>query len=543
MARLRRTEVAGHKRSRSPKMAAVVDTTYGRLEGTEEAGLYVFRGIPFAAPPVGPRRWLPPVPPERWNGVRAAKEFSAACPHVGVPGGASSVFLVKGPQDEDCLYLNVWTPGTDDARRPVMLWIHGGGYDFGSASQAIFDGWALARRGDVVVVTVNYRVGPFGFLNLAEVTNGAIPATGNEGLLDIVASLEWVRDNIAAFGGAPDNVTVFGESAGGWSVGSLMAMPCAHGLFHKAIAQSGIGHMALELESAAALGRSFLQGLGASGRDIDRLRSASPNEVLTAAPTLLKGVSDPDPTKRDRYLRHVIDGSVMPRSILESVAAGSAADVPLIIGMTRNELAGLPVPEDVSFEAMPEFVRQLVPSCVDMVGLATAYQKARRSRAARATPREIGLAIAGDAGVCMPSILVLDAHRRVQPASFHYIFTWNSPAGDGTQGSPHGIDIGFVFGTHAIDEECANHFGQGPAADALSNAVMDAWTTFARTGDPSTESLGYWPAYGDTRRTMMIGERTHVVDAPYEDERRAWAAYPDEVVFRTAWFHCDEREA
>jgi para-nitrobenzyl esterase len=516
-------------------MSALVDTAYGRLEGVEHAGLSIFKGIPFAAPPIGAKRWLPPQRPERWSGVRSAESFGSACPHIGMPPGYESPFLVKDPQSEDCLYLNVWTPGADDGRRPVMVWIHGGGYDFGAGSQANYDGRRLAQR-DVVVVTINYRVGPFGFLNLAEATSGLIPATGNEGLLDQVAALEWVRDNIAGFGGNPDNVTIFGESAGGWSVGSLMAMPSARGLFHKAIAQSGIGHMALCVESAAALGRSFLQELGVSGRDVDKMRAASPAELLAAAPSLMKAVADPDPTKRDRYLRHVIDGTVMPRYILDAVAAGDAADVPFVIGTTRDELSQLPIPEDAAFAALPEMITQFVPREVNIEALAKAYEKARLARPARATPREIGVAIAGDAAVRIPSIRALDAHRRVQPASYHYIFGWTSPAAGSSQGAPHGVDIGFTFGTHADEPVFAKFFGQGPAADALANAVMDAWSAFARTGDPSTASLGQWPAYGEARRTMIIGERTYVEDAPYEEERQAWEAYPDDIVFRTAWF-------
>ncbi|MGA7869291.1 MAG: carboxylesterase family protein, partial [Candidatus Binatus sp.] len=223
-------------------MGATVSIHQGKLDGDEQGGLFVFKGIPFAAPPTGARRWLPPEKPASWSGVRDARRFGAVAHQNSVMLSALSAMVIEGEQSEDCLSLNVWTPALGGKRRPVMVWIHGGAFTIGSGSQALYDGSVLARRGDVVVVTVNYRLGPLGFLRLADVTGGKIPATGNEGMLDQVAALEWVRDNIAEFGGDPGNVTIFGESAGGMSVGTLLAMPAARGLFHKAIPQSGACH-------------------------------------------------------------------------------------------------------------------------------------------------------------------------------------------------------------------------------------------------------------------------------------------------------------
>ena len=220
-------------------MSAIVSTRYGRLEGEEQDGLFVFKGVPFAAAPDGVRRWLPPEQPPTWTGVRDARRFGAVAHQNPVTNQALAAMKIEQAHSEDCLNLNVWTPGLDGARRPVMVWIHGGGFTIGAGSQEIYNGSVLARRGDVVIVTINYRLGPLGFLRLNDVTNGRIPSSGNEGLLDQIAALQWVRDNIAEFGGDPDNVTIFGESAGGMSVGALLAMPSARGLFHKAIAQSG----------------------------------------------------------------------------------------------------------------------------------------------------------------------------------------------------------------------------------------------------------------------------------------------------------------
>ena len=235
----------------SENKKTVVRTRDGKVKGSYQEGLYIFKGIPYVAPPVGERRWLPPQPVEPWQGVRQAQTFGATSPQNWSPlNDIIPDFGVVEPRSEDCLYLNVWSPGLDDARRPVLVWIHGGAFNLGSGSQSPYDASKLARRGDAVVVTFNYRLGVFGFLRLDEVTGGKVPATGNEGLLDQIASLEWVHDNIAAFGGDPDNVTLFGESAGAMSIGCLLAMPKARGLFHKAILQSGAGSTAAQLDEA-----------------------------------------------------------------------------------------------------------------------------------------------------------------------------------------------------------------------------------------------------------------------------------------------------
>ncbi|MCJ7743252.1 MAG: carboxylesterase family protein, partial [Dehalococcoidales bacterium] len=260
---------------------AMVTTTSGKIEGTYKDGLYIFRGVPYAAPPVGRRRWLPPEPAEPWSGVRPAKRFATIAPQ-----NPMEIQIIAPPepepQDEDCLYLNIWTPGLDDARRPVMVWIHGGGFTSGSGSSLAYNGRILSTRGNTVIVTINYRLGALGFLNLSEVTGGKIPATGNEGLLDQAFALEWVRDNIAAFGGDPDNVTIFGESAGGMSVGALLGMPKARGLFHKAIPQSGAAHSVNSMERAVRITKALLDILGISPGDTDGLRSLTVERLLDA---------------------------------------------------------------------------------------------------------------------------------------------------------------------------------------------------------------------------------------------------------------------
>jgi para-nitrobenzyl esterase len=373
-----------------------VETRRGRLRGVLERGLAVFRGIPFAAPPVGPFRFMPPEPPPRWAGVRDASRFGQAAPqNAAIAGPLLSLGI--GRTGEDCLYLNVWTPGIGRARRPVLVWIHGGAFVLGAGSQTLYDGSALARRGDVVVVTLNYRMGTLGFLRLRERFGDRLPATGNEGLLDQVAALQWVRDEIEAFGGDPANVTIFGESAGAMSCATLLGMPRARGLFHRAILQSGAANFRWPPDVAAALADLVLDELGLGSPEalraahLSRLLDAqrglfmdmlmSDRHVLGAlspagqrvAGALFLGLAlarrrfgsvtaplserlvtllrrrrrEGMPSPRVATLRAlrtrglpfqpVVDGAVVPRDPLDAVRDGGARDVPLLIGTNLDE--------------------------------------------------------------------------------------------------------------------------------------------------------------------------------------------------------------
>lgn len=265
---------------------AIVDTKYGKLEGTEDGGLHVFKDIPYATPPVGDKRWLAPELPEPWTGVRNATEWNTQAWQGAASGtGATSVFFLAADnpkRNEDCLVLNVFTPGVDargvgDAKRPVLVWIHGGGFGGGTGCTPAYSGANVARRGDVVVVTINYRVGVLGFLNLGEITEGRIPSTGNEGLLDQVMALQWVQGNISAFGGDAGNVTIYGESAGGMSVGALMAFEPARGLFHRASPISGAGSCCILRDRAVDVSDRFMKALDLSPKDdIDKLLAMHP---------------------------------------------------------------------------------------------------------------------------------------------------------------------------------------------------------------------------------------------------------------------------
>jgi para-nitrobenzyl esterase len=500
---------------------AVVETKNGKIEGDFRNGLYVFKGIPYAAPPLGRLRWLPPQPVVPWEGVRRAKAFGPNPPQNMLPGEPIEFLRMEGPQDEDCLYLNIWTPAPDNSRRPVMVWIHGGAFVIGSGSQPVFDTGVLAARGDVVYVTINYRLGALGFMNLEEWTGGKIPATGNEGLLDQVAALQWVHDNIAAFGGDPDNVTVFGESAGGMSIGCLMGMPAARGKFHKAILQSGAANTVGALSDAAEITGQYLEILGARSGDVDVLRSLTVKQLMDAQQTL---------SDRLREARHVItpfqplvDGEVIPELPIEAIQKGFAKGIIVLAGTNLDEwkLFGMMEPglDKLDEALMAERLMKLIPE--DYVyPLIQVYRNARERRGEATTPLEILSAVQTDLMFRMPTIRLVEAQVKHQQPVYNYLFTWKSPVAGGILGACHALEIGFVFGNHN-DTFC----GTGPDADRLSQNIQDAWISFARTGNPSCDSIGTWEPYGDRRATMILDKTIHIQEAPYEDERRAWDGF------------------
>jgi para-nitrobenzyl esterase len=510
-------------------MSATVSIHQGKLEGDEQGGLLVFKGVPFAAPPVGARRWLAPEKPESWTGLRDARRFGAVSHQNQVMLSALSAMVVGGEQSEDCLSLNVWTPALDGKRRPVMVWIHGGAFTIGSGSQPLYDGSVLARRGDVVVVTINYRLGPLGFLRLADVTNGKIPATGNEGMLDQVAALRWVRDNIAEFGGDPGNVTIFGESAGGMSVGTILAMPSARGLFHKAIPQSGASHTGASVARANRTAERVLSKLGVHPGDAGAIRALTPEQLLTG--TLLDDGRTPDPELGMAY-QPVVDGTHVPRAAIEMVGDGTASGVAVMVGSTLEEwkLFSLMDPSLHKLDRAglgARVSRRLTAAAAD--ALIDTYEKARAARGESVTPAELFTAIETDRTFRMPGVRLAQVQRRHDSRVYSYLFTWPSPAMGGVLGSCHALELGFVFGTNSLPG-MTMFAGAGPAAEKLAAQMQDAWLAFARSGDPSCESAGTWEGYTEARRpTMVFGANTKLEDAPRDQERRAWDAIPDRI--------------
>ena len=432
---------------------------------------------------------------------------------------------IDDPQDEDCLSLNVWTPGLDDARRPVMVWIHGGAFIIGSGSQKMYLHNTFVPRGDVVLVSINYRLGALGFMNLKEVTGGKIPATGCEGLLDQVAAVEWVHENIKNFGGDPDNITVFGESAGGMSIGCLMAMPSARGKFQKAILESGAANTVSSLEESTDIAAQFLSLLGLQGKDVDALHSLTFKQLLSAQQKLGDIMREKD--NRITPFQPVVDGVVLPEIPIAAIQKGAAAGVKTIAGTNLEEFklftAVEPMFRKMDGTDMRMRLERLIPR-EQVTNVITAYQKGRAKRGESPNAGELLTAIQTDLMFRMPALRLVEAQCRNNQPAYNYLFTWKSPVMGGILGACHALEIGFVFGNYD-DTFC----GTGPDADALSQKIQDAWIAFARTGNPGCRSIGKWEPYGDERNTMILDKTCRVEKAPYEDERGIWDTF--EMVF------------
>jgi para-nitrobenzyl esterase len=509
-------------------MPATVKTSKGELRGTAEVSLQVFRGIPFASPPVGELRFRAPQEVAPWRGVRDATRFGPRA--MQVPNEALEAILGRPegepPLDEDCLYLNVWTPGLDDRRRPVMVWIHGGGFTIGAGSEPMYDGSALASR-DAVVVTINYRLGPFGFLCTPGLADGPEAFGTNFGMLDQIAALKWVQSEIAAFGGDPGNVTIFGESAGAMSVGVLLASPLASGLFHKAILQSGAAHQALTEDVATANAGAYAEALGAADLDGTLLRARPAKELLQAQEKLQAEATRAARGGLGLGLRFqpVIDGRVMSSLPIEHVRAGSSKDVPVLVGTNCDEYklfaVMMPRLREISEDEAAKRLSWILPSrdTERARSLLDTYRKARAARGEPDDPYEAVCAAVTDWLFRVPADRLAEAQSSHLDHVFAYRLDWRSPVGEGILGACHAIDLPFVFGTQHLARRWV---GQGNDVDALAATIGDAWVAFARNGDPSTDAL-LWPKFeAKDRKTMVLDRECRVEEHPREDERRCW---------------------
>ena len=487
------------------------------VRGVRREDLWSFSGVPYAQAPVGDLRWRPPQPPLPWDGVRDASSFGPIAPQRVAEAGLANPADPRADQaqSEDCLTLNIWTPEvpedpTPDAGRgrPVMVWLHGGGFTSGSGSVFLYRGGQLARHGDVVVVTINYRLGALGWLGHRGLhdPDGFL---GNWGLHDQVAALRWVRDHIAAFGGDKDLVTVFGESAGGFSVVALMGTPAAAGLFRRAIVQSGGPHVHSVAEAEEAADR-LASTLGLSACTRAALQSVSAPDLVAATDEMAK--AHPDPGSIALPFLPVVDGVFVPDRPLAAIEQGTARGVDLLIGTNRDELTlfALGRPELLGMDeaGARRWVSRVAPD-VPTDDLLEAYREACSVRGEGLGPSALMVAIGSDGVFRWPSLQVAAAQHARGAPTFVYLFEWESPAFGGVLGACHALELPFVFGV--VHVPVVQIFtGGGAEVDALSAQMHQAWLAFARHGDPSVGGSGEpWPVWDPRKRsTMVFGPRS-----------------------------------
>ena len=489
-------------------MTEIANTRAGRLRGKLTRRGLCFRGIPYAEPPVGPLRFRSPAPARSWTGLRDAKRFGPSAPQAGVDNWLIRRFIGSASvgQSEDCLYLNIWTPALDGRRRPVMVFIHGGAFLMGSGSTLLYDGSRLSARGDVVVVTLNYRLGALGSLDLRTFYPSADGAPANLGLRDQLAALHWVRDNIEAFGGDPETVTIFGESAGAMSIGTLLGTPAARGLFRRAILQSGAAHNVSTADQAQRVAELFLKLLGSHGESLARLRIAPLDDLLRAQRETTFQLALP---LGGLAFQPSLDGDLLPESPLVALERGSATGVSLLAGTNRDEWK-LFMLADGRARRMDEaalqrrFARVLPEPTANRAY--QAYRSVGHSRRS-AEPRERWTAFQGDRIFHWPAARLLELQSHHSREIFAYSFTWSPLLLERQIGACHGMELPFVFGT-ILEPWLRPWLGAMPGARKLSHRMQEAWLAFARTGQPGHAGLDFWPAYDtEKRQAMTLGRR------------------------------------
>jgi len=488
----------------------IVETAAGKVRGVVQGGTHIFRGIPYGASTAGSNRFMPPRKPEPWTGVREVFQNGPTAPQLGGPPNPL-ILNHRQPavEGEDCLVINVFTPGVNDGRkRPVMVWLHGGGFTSGAGSAHAFDGNYLARSGDVVVVSVNHRLNIFGHLFLADAGGDKYADSGNVGLLDIAAVLEWVRDNVVHFGGNPGNVTIFGQSGGGLKISTLLAMPPVKGLFHKAIIESGSLLKGIHRDEANKTTERILAKLGLQPNQVDELQKLPVDRLLSAIDN-----RGSNPGSAPFNIGPVVDGRALPRDPFDPAAPDISADVPLIIGTVNTEGTFFTPPDSPLFSLDEAGMRtRLTPKFGEATDkLIDLYRKEMPN----ASPSQIYFLINA-----FPTAAITRAERKMAQGKapvYMYLFAWETPVEGGKRHSPHTVELPFVFNNVAEQPE---EVGNGPELQPLADKVSGAWVSFARTGNPSTGGAPKWLAYTATERaTMIINNEWKLVNDPRHEVR------------------------
>lgn len=488
--------------------APVVQTVEGKVAGKRVNGVSAFLGIPYGADTGGENRFRAPRPAAPWTGTRQAIAFGDRCPQPPLNKPGALISFSDLPVSENCLSANVWTAGTK-AKRPVMVWIHGGGFGFGSSADKYYDGTALAGKEGVVVVSINHRLNGFGYLNLGPEAHGDFDQ--NVGQLDIVQALKWVRENIARFGGDPANVTVFGQSGGAGKISVLLAMPSAKGLFQKAIIESGSD--------------VHTNDVAASLAERDKVLAAfnlKPDEILKLRDLPMQALIDGF-TKAGILLYHpVMDGTVLPTQPYDPVANPVSATVPLLLGTAHDEatsvLATNPIWPAMTDAQLPTMVGALLTGPADAAEGIALY----KAHAPGDTAKHIFSSMMTDQWFTVNAMQMAE-RKAAQPAPVYmYRVDWHSPVRDGILRSPHGVDLPFVFDTVAQAEELVGH---GPSQDRMTRLMRSTLAAFARTGNPNVRGSGYplWPKYDvRTRAVFVFNDPPSVITNPDADLRAFW---------------------
>jgi para-nitrobenzyl esterase len=501
---------------------AVAETSFGKVRGVDNNGIKTFKGVPYGASTADANRFMPPKDPAKWTGVRDALEYGHSAPQRDpsapppAPGGMSVSGGNLPPEGEDCLVLNVWTPSvSDNKKRPVMFWCHGGGFQTGSGSSPDTDGTNLARRGDVVVVTINHRLNVLGFANLSEFSSD-FASSGDSGMLDIVHALKWVKANIAHFGGDPNTVMVFGQSGGGRKVETLLTMPSAKGLFHRAVIESGAALQVTDHDIAIKNAERLLSKLGIAKSNVHEMQKVPLNQLMSAyfavvrdSPGVDQAVSGFSPT---------VDGKILPQHPFHPNASPVSADVPVMIGCTRTEMTVFSLNDPATFSldesGMRDRIRKLLNDKSDAI--VDLYKRLNPG----ATPSDIYFLIASDYRYGAPTMKIAERRAALSKGPVYlYYFAWETPVQGGRLKSPHTIEIPFVFDNINVSTRLT---GGGADAQALADRVSEAWIAFARTGNPNTPKLPMWPAFNaKDRATMVINNTSRVENDPFKEQRIA----------------------